>query len=175
MRDILESVAGVDRRKLASLLEEGGEGDRLWRPEELAAILRHQLSAPLHVDLVALERGQAARVRTAAESQGLLLKSFADLLHHPNPPRELLEMTKQFAKNCRISPRSPIPRDIASVLYFASIAAALVRCQERISTLDATSLRKGFQWVLDREWVDRSTRALVQKALRAVVDDEDGT
>ena len=77
--------------------------------------------------LTAMEQRLAARLRLAAESQGLLLKSFGDLLHHPNPPLELLRLTKDFAKACRLSRSGPLPREIATLLYFASIIVAWVR------------------------------------------------
>ncbi len=80
----------TDRKQLATLLDLSADGDdRLWRDEELGAILRHQMTAPLQVDLINLERGLAVKVRNLAESQGLTLKSFGDLLAHPNPPVEL--------------------------------------------------------------------------------------
>lgn len=53
--------------------------------------------------------------------------SFGDLLSHPNPPEELLKATKDFAKTCRLGPHKTLPPEIASALYYASIAAALVR------------------------------------------------
>ncbi len=156
------------------LLDDPVNPDHLWRDDELGAVLRHQLTAPLQVDLINLERGVALKIRTLAEAQGLVLKSFGDLLLHPNPPVELLKITKDFAKACRLSPHSPMPHDVASVLYFASIAAALVRCRTRISGLGKTELLRGFQWVLEKNWVDAPTRALVDEAFRLLVPQEKG-
>jgi len=162
----LKSVFDTDRKQLATLLDLGPDSDRLWRDEELGAILRHQLTAPLQVDLINLERGLAVKVRTLAEAQGLVLKSFGDLLAHPNPPVELLKITKDFAKACRLSPHSPLPRDIASVLYFASIAAALVRCRRRITGLGNDALADGLNWVLTRSWLDAPLRTLIEESLQ---------
>jgi hypothetical protein len=164
------AIHDTDNKSLAALLDLPPGGERLWRDEELGAILRHQLTAPLQVDLINLERGLAVKVRTLAESQGLVLKSFGDLLAHPNPPIELLKITKDFAKACRLSPHSPLPREIASVLCFASIAAALVRCRQRITGLSNEAIAEGLQWVMKRPWVDAPTRALVQECLCMVVD-----
>lgn len=156
----------TDPKQLATLLDLSADGDdRLWRDEELGAILRHQMTAPLQVDLINLERGLAVKVRTLAESQGLTLKSFGDLLAHPNPPVELLKVTKDFAKACRMSPRGPLPREIATVLYFATIAAALVRCRRRITGLSDADLADGFRWALARPWLDTPTRSLSEEAL----------
>ena len=155
----------TDRKQLATLLDLAPDAARLWRDEELGAILRHQLTAPMQVDLINLERGLAVKVRNLAEAQGLTLKSFGDLLAHPNPPVELLQVTKDFAKACRLSPHSSLPHEIASVLYFASIAAALVRCRRRITGLSNADLADGLNWVLARPWLDAPTRTLIEESL----------
>jgi hypothetical protein len=167
------SIQDAPLGQLASLLEQGTPAERIWEAEELGAILRHQMSAPLRVDLVSLERGQAAKVRVLAESQGLILKSFGDLLAHRHPPLELLVMAKDFAKASRISPESAIPREVASVLYFASIVAAMTRCRVRISRLKNRELRAGIRWALAQAWLDEPTRALFQEGLGSL-DAADG-
>ncbi len=160
-----KDVFDTDRKQLATLLDLSPDDERLWGDDELGAILRHQLSAPMQVDLINLERGLALKVRNLADSLGLTLKSFGDLLAHPNPPVELLKVTKDFAKACRLSPHGNLPREIASVLYFASIAAALVRCRRRITGLTNDALDEGFRWTLTRPWLDAPTRDLTQEAL----------
>ena len=160
-----KDVFDTDRKQLATLLDLSPDAERLWGDDELGAILRHQLSAPMQVDLINLERGLALKVRNLAEAQGLTLKSFGDLLAHPNPPVELLKITKDFAKACRLSPHSPMPQEIASVLYFTSIAAALVRCHRRITGLSNDALAEGFRWVLNRTWLDAPTRSLIEESL----------
>ena len=53
MSDFDSSAAVFKSRakKLATLMATGEERARLWRPDELAAIFRHQMSAPMLVDL----------------------------------------------------------------------------------------------------------------------------
>ena len=167
MNNHAKNVFDTDRRQLATLLDMRADGDeRLWQDEELGAILRHQLTAPMQVDLINLERGLAVKVRNLAESLGLTLKSFGNLLAHPNPPVELLKITKDFAKACRLSPYGPMPREVASVLYFASIAAALVRCRRRITGLTNDALTEGFRWTLAQPWLDVPTRTLIEESLQ---------
>jgi len=139
--------------------------ERIWRPEELKAILQHQLSVPIQFDLGGLDPGLAQKVGALATAQGLLVKSFHDLLHHPNPPLELLQLTKQFAKASRNHPDSPLPPEVATVLYFVSISVAMTRCGERISNLDDETLRRGIKWVLAQPWVDDATRGPLQESL----------
>jgi hypothetical protein len=164
------SAAAFTKRPgaLAALINSGTESTRLWRPEELAAIFRHQLSAPVFIDLGQLPKGTAARLRQVSEAQGLLLKSFSELFHHPVPPVELLELAKDFAKANMDHPESVLPGEVATALYFTSIAAAYVRLGVRISKLGDDSLAQGWRWTRDREWIDAATKVVLGEALAKV-------
>ena len=122
----------------------------------------------MQVDLISLEQGQALRTRSLAESLSLTFTSLGNLLAFPNPPVELLKITKDFAKDCRQNPHSPMPQEIASVLYFTSIAAALIRCGDRISDLTNEALTEGFRWTLAQPWLDAQTRVLIEESLQHV-------
>src|SRR5262249_18508201 len=112
----------VDVRLLTRLLELPAP------PPEPGVLLRRLLSTPVPVDLRVLEPETAEKLRSWADAQGLILKSFGDLLAHPHPLLELLEFVKDFAKENRTDAESPLPREVATVLYYACIAAALARC-----------------------------------------------
>ena len=151
----------TDPQQLASLI--GGDddaiGERIWNSNELAAILRHQMSTPLQVDLAGVG-GAAGRLKEEAAAGGLLLKSFGDLLSHPHPPLALLNMMKDFAKACRISPASALPREISSIIYFASILVAMTRRSRRITKLTDGDLRQALRWALAQPWLDDITRTV---------------
>jgi hypothetical protein len=170
MSDFDTSTAVYQSRakKLASLMATGGERSRLWRPEELAAIFRHQMSAPMVVDLGAFDERTAQRLRRLSEAQGLLLKSFGDLFQHPAPSVELLELVKEFAKANVDHPESGLPGEIAAALYYTSIAAALVRLDRRISQLPDGDLQIGLKRTLAQGWLDEKTRELLGQALAKV-------
>jgi hypothetical protein len=157
-KKILES----DPKSLACLIGDDDIGERIWRPDELAAILRHQLTTPLHVDMAGLN-GAAGPLKELAGARELVLKSFGDLLQHPKPPVALLKLMKDFAKACRLSPDSTVPREISSVIYFASIIAAMTRCSRRITRLDNTALLKAAHWALKQPWLEEITRGLFQE------------
>ena len=160
----------ADSRLLSQFLDPGELGKRIWRSSELEAVLRHQLSTSVGFDLGALETRLAERLRTVSAAEGLLVQSFNDLLHHPCPPVELLVLTKDFAKRHLGHPESPLPPEIARVLYLASIVAAMLRCHCGITTLDNAALRKGAEWALDQKWLDEATRSLFREGLRALED-----
>jgi len=152
-------------KALAALLAAREERGRLWRPDELAAVFRHQMSAPVMVDLSGFDPATATRLKTLSEAQGLLLKSFSELLHHPSPPVELLELTKDFAKLNLDHADSTLPSEIAAALYYTSIAAALVRLDTRITQLKDAELRRGLGWTREQPWIDRQTKDLLAGAI----------
>jgi hypothetical protein len=176
MSDFDSSAAVFKSRakKLATLMATGEERAKLWRPDELAAIFRHQMSAPMLVDLGTFDLRTATRLRTLSEAQGLLLKSFADLFHHPAPLIELLELVKDFAKANMDHPESGLPDEIATMLYYTSIAAALVRLDARISQLPDADLLRGLRWTMEQAWLDEKTKELLAKALGKVSGGQKG-
>jgi hypothetical protein len=173
--DSLGAVAKSRAKELAALLATGEERARLWRPDELAAIFRHQVSSPMLVDLGGFDPGTAARVKHVSDAQGLLLKSFGDLFHHPSPPKELLELVKDFAKANLDHPESGLPSEIASALYYTSIASALVHRDKRITSLSDTDLQRGLSLTRDQAWLDDATKALLTQALEKISASQKGT
>ena len=165
MKRVSDRLQHSAPKNLGLLLGLEDNAERVWRPEELAAIFRHQMSTSVQYDLRHLPLGKAGRLKALAEAEGLLLKSFSDLLQHPHPPVDLLNMTKEFAKACQASPDSPLPREIATAVYYATIVVARLRCGVRISRLTDADLRKGVEWAVAQPWLDDPTRALFQEAL----------
>jgi len=155
-------------KSLAAFFAAGSERARLWRPEELSAIFRHQMTVPILVDLGGFDPVTAIRLKTLSEAQSLLLKSFSDLFHHPVPPLELLTVTKDFAKANMEHPESSLPQEVAGVLYYASIATAAVRLDARISQLKDAELQRGLHWAKDQPWVDEQTREILVEALKKI-------
>ncbi|HUC85091.1 MAG TPA: hypothetical protein VL970_07860 [Candidatus Acidoferrales bacterium] len=162
------SVFKSRANELSALLAVGEERSRLWRPDELAAIFKHQISAPLLVDLGGFDPRTAARLKMVSEAQGLLLKSFSDLIHHSSPPLELLELVKDFAKANVDHPESGLPGEVASALYYLSIASALVHLNARISTLPDPDLERGFSWTRAQGWLDEKTNQLLTQAMEKI-------
>jgi hypothetical protein len=157
-------------KSLAALMAEGAERARLWRVDELGAIFRHQLSAPILVDLGGFDAASAARLKMLTEAQNLLLKSFSDLLLHAAPPIELLRLAKDFAKANMDHPNGALPKEVAAVLYYASISAALTRLDERISQLQKVELERGLRWAKDLPWVDKQIQQLLGQGLEKLSD-----
>jgi hypothetical protein len=119
-------------------------------------ILRHQLAVPLAVDL----GDPAEEAKSALGSARILPMTFAELLHHRAPPVAMLQRIKRFAKARKSNPNGPLPEEVATVLYYAAIAVALKRCQQRITSMDDAALLAGCRWVLLQAWVDDDTKSI---------------
>ena len=156
----------ISPHSLAELIESEPDAENAWRPQELASLLRHQMSAAVGPDLEDEHPSLGKRIRASDEAQALWSRSFGHvLLEHPNPPVELLQAIKDFAKANHAEPDTALPRQIGWVLYFASIIAARVRLGQRISNLDDEALSGGVQWVLSQPWADEGTRDLMRQGL----------
>jgi DNA-directed RNA polymerase specialized sigma24 family protein len=163
--EVMVSPSGesrIDLGGLARLLELPRQ------PADAAALLQQVLSAPVPLDLDAVDAALAEKARAWVEGQGRRGKSFGELLHDPNPPPELLELAKHVAKENRDDLERPLPRKVATVLYYACIAAALAHCGRRITSCDDPTLQQGFQWACDKPWVDQATRDLLREGLRVL-------
>jgi len=147
-------------------LEPGGREP--WENDELRAVLEHQLSAPLLCDLDDATGELSGPLEAVAAAGERPIRTFGDLLQHPHPPLVLLQQTKQFAKACRNRPDSALPDEIATVLYFMSIVAAMIKCGRRITRMDDASLRYSLDWAVQQSWVDEATRKLFEAGLAVI-------
>jgi hypothetical protein len=153
---------------LADLMAFGRE-EALWGPQELGAILQHQLDAEVAFDLSRLGQVRVQEVeRALASIQGSPIRTFRELFEHPSPPIELVDLSRRFAKACRSSRDGPLPNEIATVLYFASIVVAMITCGRRISKLDDEAIGYALDWALDQPWLDESIRGLISRGRQAV-------
>ncbi len=164
MKDSSDTVGAKDTRRLAELMALDPDQPEVWQPQELAAMLGHRLKAPVQFDLGGLPPGLAGQLRTLSEAEGLVVKSLSELFQHPHPPLELLRLTKDYARANMEDRAGPLPRSIAAVLYYLTIAVALLRCRKRITELGNAELLRGFQWVADQPWVDQTAKGLIEQA-----------
>jgi hypothetical protein len=139
---------------LSSMLELDCSARRLWREEDLAGVLLHQLAATLPGG------HEPASPRAHVADPAGSIRTFGDLLRHPSPPVELLVAAKDFAKASRADPDAALPREIAAALYFAAIVVARNRCGRTISRLSAEELRSAIDWARAQPWIDAATRQL---------------
>lgn len=150
---------------LARLLAAEADGTAEWSATDMAAILRHQLNAPLRADLSATNASAGKTLDTASQD-GPPPATFGELFAHPRPPVELLKLAKDFAKALRRDASCGVPAGVATVIYYASIVAARSRYGQRITDLDEETLRRGVEWALAQPWLDDMTRAMFEEFRR---------
>jgi len=163
-------VSRTEPRRLADLMAATDGRAHNWQPSDLSDMLRHQLGSPLLYD--------AGRVRPpdggtdpgapAGIGVGVGVDNLAQLLSHPRPPIDLLLLAKEFAKSSDGRPSAPLPAEIATVLYYAAIAAALARLGQRITALGDDALRRGLRWAAERPWLVHPLPAVLQDGLAAL-------
>lgn len=145
--------------------DQGGLGR--WEPAEFRAILDHQLTADLEHELVTAglidqHQQHAPTTPTAATS------TIGSLLRSPAPPLATLRLVKELARGQRLAAekgRPGPPVEVAAALYFAAIACALSRCDQRITSLGDADLHEGFTWCRDRQWLPAELTSLFNDAL----------
>jgi hypothetical protein len=150
--------------RLASIVDLDPSAQRLWEPDELAEILRHQLSVSVRLDPAAVNSGQNLKPQTLVSPGGMTVDSFAELLAHPDPPIELLIKLKDFAKANAAHPDSALPADVSKVLYYLAISVALLRCRRRITSMSDTDLAASLKWATDLPWLEPRERSILEEA-----------
>src|SRR3954467_5239772 len=97
--------------KLLTLLSLG-PGESLWQPDELGAILTHQLDAPLRETLA------------VAADEVTPWGTLRELFLNPSVPVVWLERVKRVTKDASADEESGVPREVSTVLYIGSIVLA---------------------------------------------------
>ena len=154
----------TDPKALARLFAFGSESDPVWSPADLPFILRHQLEAQLLEDLAVVEPNRVI-VERLLQRCTPPVHTFSDLLHHPSPPVELLELTKRFAKAHANAAEPLLPREIAVALYFAILLVARLRCGRRMTSMDDKQLFSRVHRLLQEPWIDSRTGLLLSEGL----------
>jgi hypothetical protein len=147
-----DKLDSTDPPRLARILGVSEVTPDILSDQELATILEHQLRTPLMVDV------------TDTDAQ----ITFGELLTAQNPRLDLLDRVRRFAKACKIHPDGPLPAEVGTVLYLASILKALVACGERISALGDAELSGGVHWALQQAWVSGPVRQLLEAGVAHV-------
>ena len=157
---------------LARILSVDDNGVNLWNAEEMQAIWKHQLSAPIDADLDTLVSVRATELRASPEVKAVGSKTFSELLNHPAPPIQLLKLTKEFAKQTLKNAEEAHLRDLASALYYATYAAGLKHFNQLLGSMSGRELLPGFDWALKQSWLDSQTLKLISEARQSVQKQE---
>lgn len=140
-----------DAASYGDLLAAALNRDIEWSDRDLGEILSHLLTGSLVMLVPDVIPAKAS-------------ETIEELLNDPRPSSEALMRLKSYAKSCRAEEDGQLPKPIATVLYFASLAASRVRCGRTETQLEAQSMCEGFRWVEACEWVTPELRRLAKQA-----------
>jgi hypothetical protein len=132
--------------------------------DDLAALLQHQLDSPMAAELMSVPGSPEAAHQMQELLAGRPGETFASLLLRDDPPLKMLDLVKAFAKSAQSAGDAAVPREVAIILYYAAIAAALVRLNERMTQLSDEDLAAGLEWALSHAWLDPRLRPLLAAA-----------
>jgi RNA polymerase sigma-70 factor (ECF subfamily) len=152
-----ESVTELSEHHALSLLLacEQTAGDAQWTEDELSAIWRHLLSTPLCEVISVPPTAACGRSR----------ECLGDLLSSSSPDVAQLRQLKNYARTLVRDGGEALPPDIASALYYLAIAAALVRCGERITKSSGHVLSHGWAILQSRPMISSELRLLMARAI----------
>ncbi len=163
----IAAVNEGDPTELASLLSVRGTPEAAWQPAELGDMLRHCLAAPASEYL----RGLGPSAEFAADSPSeciVAAMTLGELFQCGDPPLGLLIAVKRGARRLLGPGASAMPPAVHRLVYFAAIAAALVRHGERISKSGADVLRVAWEQLAAESYPDDWLRALFAAARERV-------
>lgn len=166
MKNHRKELYVTDMKGLARIVDFSKAGEVPFPEEELGAVWKHQLDAPLNSDLD-LSRLELKKSRRADDA-GEVPVTFGELLRDKNPPLELLCEVKDFGKNSWTIGENALPKEIGTVLYFAAVAAAMQQCDASITSLSRRQMRRGLKWCTKQKWLDAETRALLKNCAGSV-------
>jgi hypothetical protein len=164
--DELASVQESDLDIISQMLAVHDQRDELWNSFDLAELLRDLVGKPL-ADILPDAR-QLVEFEHDGSSGKPLPATLGELFERRAPSIALLEAVKKKARESIRDEASSLPSDVWSVVYFASIAAALVHGGSRISKSNDETLSYGFQRILELNWLNNSLRALFTTAGQCV-------
>jgi hypothetical protein len=168
MKDVVQRILESKSGPLAALIATTWEGSPPETSIKLAGLLTGELSRPLSEALRPWNQTEMVSALELVQGKELAVPSLADVIFEPCTPIECLRVVKDGFKRWRVQSPDPHGAAVASALYYASVAAALVNHGIRISELSSESLKQAFDWMLDQAWIDPRCRELACKALKVL-------
>ncbi len=149
----------------AELFNLEADPGELWHEPEFASVFRHQLQTRLDDDLKTFDPEKTATLLNVDPQTESVPHTFGELIAHPRPSLELLDVMKDFAKQQGAEQDGQLPVEVSKVLYLCAISAALVRRGARITQMSDDSLKQRLAWAAEREWLEGPTRELLSAAV----------
>ncbi|UCD51128.1 MAG: hypothetical protein JSW27_00570 [Phycisphaerales bacterium] len=151
------STYGLTLDQMASLFSMGREdpnpGDEKSGQLEMSSLLRKQLTCclprgTLFCDVLVMMMGQQG-----CEINSLTGKSLGDIFLSKKTSIALLQVIKESAKTLSTTLDSPAETALATTLYFAALASALVFHDRKITQNSYAKLDESFALLIEKQWM----------------------
>ena len=162
------STFGLDREKLAKLWGMGQDAPDVQEDVDLEARKAELLQGQL-TESLSLEAGISQILPNIVNAVFEKLKPFMGCSHRhllTNPETDIsaLEAIKDLYKERAESASSELQREVATVLYYLAIGAALAHYDVRITKLSYTTLRQSFAALSKHDWFPEDLKRLADDA-----------
>ena len=160
------SMFELGRNQLADLLRVGLESEpsATDKDRSVACVLEAKLASELPLDVSVADSLPAVLGRPCDCLRGYRGRSTAEVLLDPQADVSALTVLKDYAKELVRRSRSEVTTSVATVLYYAAIASAIVFHDAKITQHDYGQLERSFAELAREPWLTADLQALIAGA-----------
>jgi hypothetical protein len=160
------SMFGLGRNQLADLLRVGLESEpsATDRDRAIACVLEAKLASELPLDVSVADSLPAVLGRPCDCLRGYRGRSTAEVLLDPQADVSALTVLKDYAKELVRRSRSEVTTSVATVLYYAAIASAIVFHDTKITRHGYGQLERSFAELAGEPWLTADLQTLIAGA-----------
>jgi hypothetical protein len=157
---------GLGRNQLADLLRVGLESEpsATDRDRIVACVLEAKLASELPLDVSVADSLPAVLGRPCDGLGGYRGRSTVEVLLDPQVDVSALTVLKDYAKELVRRSRSEVTTSVATVLYYAAIASAIVFHDSKITQHGYRQLERSFAELAREPWLTADLQALIAGA-----------
>jgi hypothetical protein len=160
------STFGLRLDQLAGLFALGAEGpvDMPEGRQKMTEMLEEHLTAALPTGVLVLDALMMMVRRLGYETQPLAGRTLKEVLLDRQSDIGLLRAIKECSKRLSLSLESKAEAAIATTLYYAAMASALVHHGQKITQHSRAALAEAFALLKDKPWMEPDLAALFSQA-----------
>jgi hypothetical protein len=165
-----KTTYGLRLDQMASLfslgVREPDPADEKGDSARMAALLREQLDSALTKRSLLSDALVLMLDQQGHDTHALAARSLGEVLLSPQSDITLLRGIKECSKRLSESLDSPAERALATTLYFAALASALVHYDTKITQITHAKLEESFALLMEKKWMAEELRVLFSRARR---------
>jgi hypothetical protein len=162
------STYGLKPKKMARLWKIGGKTEQNKNEEDQdktkIELLRDRLAKKIPLDHIVAQILPKALAQVCKDIQPFTGNSYGALINDPLTDVTILKKIKDDYKKLAQHISSDDEYDVVTVIYYASIASALVYHGQRITSFSYDHLNEKYVSLLKNTWLTSDLRNLFQKA-----------